>query len=112
MLDPSSKTLSAGGRAEIYAGRTRSKLETAGTRFRISNNRARQHTRTRANRCTRADARVPVYVALGDKEKVLDALEKSYQDQLKIDQRYDSLHNEPRFQAILKKVELRDVDRN
>jgi hypothetical protein len=42
----------------------------------------------------------------------LDGLEKSYQDQdgvcwqLKIDQRYDSLRNEPRFQAILKNVGL------
>jgi hypothetical protein len=53
-----------------------------------------------------------VYLGLGDKEKALDGLEKSYQDQdgvcwqLKIDQRYDSLRNEPRFQAILKNVGL------
>jgi TolB-like protein/Flp pilus assembly protein TadD len=58
------------------------------------------------------NARLAVYLGLGDKEKALDGLEKSYQDQdgvcwqLKIDQRYDSLRNEPRFQAILKNVGL------
>jgi TolB-like protein/Tfp pilus assembly protein PilF len=57
-------------------------------------------------------ARLPVYLGLGDKEKTLDSLEKCYQDQdgacwwLKIDQRYDSVRNEPRFQALLKKVGL------
>ena len=57
-------------------------------------------------------ARVPVYLGLQDKEKILDWLEKCYDDQdavcwtLKIDQRYDGLRNEPRFQAILKKVGL------
>jgi hypothetical protein len=55
---------------------------------------------------------LPVYLGLGDKEKTLDSLEKCYQDQdgacwwLKIDQRYDSVRNEPRFQALLKKVGL------
>jgi serine/threonine-protein kinase len=58
------------------------------------------------------NARVPVYLGLGDKEKALEGLEKSYQDQdgvcgqLKIDQLYDGVRNEPRFQAILKKVNL------
>jgi adenylate cyclase len=58
------------------------------------------------------NARVPVYLGLGDKEKALEGLEKSYGDedgvcwQLKIDQLYDSVRNEPRFQAILKKVNL------
>jgi adenylate cyclase len=58
------------------------------------------------------NARVPIYLGLGDKEKALDGLERSYQDQdgvcwqLKIDQLYDGLRNEPRFQAILKKVGL------
>ena len=57
-------------------------------------------------------ARVPVYLGLQDKEKILDWLEKCYDDQdgacwwLKIDQRYDGVRNEPRFQAILKKVGL------
>ena len=58
------------------------------------------------------NACVPVYLGLGDKEKALDGLERSYQDQdgvcwqLKIDQRYDGLRNEPRFQALVKKVGL------
>jgi adenylate cyclase len=56
------------------------------------------------------NARVPVYLGLGDKEKVLDWLEKSYEEQdgvcwqLKIDQRYDSVRNDSRFQALYKKI--------
>jgi len=58
------------------------------------------------------NARVPIYLGLGDKEKALDGLEKSYEDQdgvcwqLKIDPLYDGIRNDPRFQAILKKVGL------
>jgi TolB-like protein/Flp pilus assembly protein TadD len=58
------------------------------------------------------NARVPVYLGLGDKEKALEGLEKSYQDQdavcgqLRNDQLYDGVRNEPRFQAILKKANL------
>ena len=57
-------------------------------------------------------ARVPVYLGLQDKEKILNWLEKCYDDQdgacwwLKIDQRYGSLRNDPRFQAIVRKVGL------
>ncbi|PYK39798.1 MAG: hypothetical protein DME49_02800 [Verrucomicrobia bacterium] len=53
-----------------------------------------------------------IYLGLGDKGKVLDWLEKSYEQQdsacwyLKIDQIYDNVRNEPRFQALLKKVGL------
>jgi serine/threonine-protein kinase len=53
-----------------------------------------------------------IYLGLGEKEKALDWLDKSYQDQesacwyLKVDPIYDSLRNEPRFQALLKKVGL------
>lgn len=53
-----------------------------------------------------------VYLGLGEKEKALDWLEKCYRDQdgacwsLKIDQLYDGLRNEPRFQALVKKVGL------
>ena len=53
-----------------------------------------------------------IHLGLGEKEKALDWLEKSYQDQesacwyLKIDPIYDSVRNEPRFQAILKKIGL------
>jgi serine/threonine-protein kinase len=58
------------------------------------------------------NASVLVYLGLGDKEKALDWLEKCYQDQdgvcwqLKMDQLYDGLRNEPRFQALLKNVGL------
>jgi adenylate cyclase len=57
-------------------------------------------------------ARVPVYLGLGENEKALDWLEKCYQDQdsacwwIKVDQLYDCVRNEPRFQALLKKVGL------
>ena len=53
-----------------------------------------------------------IYLGLGEKEKCLDWLEKAYEQQdsacwyLKIDQIYDSVRNEPRFQAILKKIGL------
>jgi adenylate cyclase len=53
-----------------------------------------------------------IYLGLGQKEKCLDWLEKSYEQQdsacwyLKIDQIYDSVRNEPRFQALLKKLGL------
>src|SRR5438876_1162665 len=53
-----------------------------------------------------------IYLGLGQKEKCLDWLEKAYEQQdsacwyLKIDQIYDSVRNEPRFQAILKKAGL------
>src|SRR5947208_2527434 len=55
---------------------------------------------------------VTIYLGLGEKEKALDSLEKAYEEQdsacwyLKIDQIDDSVRNEPRFQAILKKVGL------
>ena len=53
-----------------------------------------------------------IYLGLGEKEIALDWLEKAYEQQdiacwyLKIDQIYDSVRNEPRFQALLKKVGL------
>jgi adenylate cyclase len=51
-----------------------------------------------------------IYLGLGQKEKCLDWLEKSYEQQdsacwyLKIDQIYDSVRDEPRFQALVQKV--------
>ena len=51
-----------------------------------------------------------VCLGLGDKEKALDWLEKSYEQQdsacwyIKIDQIYDSVRNESRFQALVEKV--------
>jgi serine/threonine-protein kinase len=53
-----------------------------------------------------------IHLGLGEKEKALDWLDKSYEDQesacwyLKVDPIYDSVRNEPRFQAILKKIGL------
>jgi hypothetical protein len=51
-----------------------------------------------------------IYLGLGEKEKALDWLEKSYQDQesacwyLTVDPIYDSVRKEPRFQALVQKV--------
>jgi len=51
-----------------------------------------------------------IYLGLGQKEKCLDWLEKSYEQQdsacwyLKIDQIYDSVRKEPRFQALVTKI--------
>jgi serine/threonine-protein kinase len=51
-----------------------------------------------------------IYLGLGEKEKALDWLEKSYHDQesacwyLKVDPIYDSVRDEPRFQALVQKV--------
>src|SRR5437868_3061684 len=51
-----------------------------------------------------------IYLGLGEKEKALDWLDKSYQDQesacwyLTVDPIYDNVRNEPRFQALVQKV--------
>src|SRR5262245_3955223 len=51
-----------------------------------------------------------IYVGLGEKQKTLDWLEKSYEDQesacwyLTVEPIYDSVRNEPRFQALVQKV--------
>jgi len=51
-----------------------------------------------------------IYLGLGEKEKALDWLEKAYENQesacwlLKVDPIYDSMRNEPRFQALVQKV--------
>jgi serine/threonine-protein kinase len=51
-----------------------------------------------------------IYLGLGEKEKCLDWLEKAYLDQesacwyLKVDPVYDSVRNEPRFQALVQRV--------
>src|SRR6266480_4301191 len=51
-----------------------------------------------------------IHLGLGEKEKALDWLDKSYQDQesacwyLTVDPIYDSLRNEPRFQSLIQKV--------
>ena len=53
---------------------------------------------------------VTIYLGLGEKEKALDWLEKAYEEQdsacwyLKIDQIYDGVRNEPRFQTLVQKV--------
>ncbi len=53
-----------------------------------------------------------IYLGLGEKEKALAWLDKCYENQesacwlLKVDPIYDSVRNEPRFQALLKKVGL------
>jgi tetratricopeptide (TPR) repeat protein len=54
-------------------------------------------------------ARASVYLGLGEKAKALDWIEKAFQDLDPLfwwnaDQLYDSIRNEPRFKAILKKL--------
>ena len=51
-----------------------------------------------------------IYLGFGDKTKALDWLEKAYQDLDPMlwwnqDQLYDSVRSEPRFQAIMQKVD-------
>jgi len=54
------------------------------------------------------------YAFLGDKEKALDNLEKAYESRVfllvfvKADPVFDSLRDEPRFQEILRKMNLAD----
>jgi len=54
--------------------------------------------------------RAAVYLGFGEKEKALDWLEKAYEDRDPIfwwidgDQLYDSVRNEPRFQALVQKI--------
>jgi adenylate cyclase len=56
-------------------------------------------------------ARASVYLGLGEKGKALDWLEKALEDEdpmlwwYKSDQLYDTVRNEPRFQAIAKRAE-------
>jgi hypothetical protein len=51
-----------------------------------------------------------IYLGLGEKEKALDWLDKSYQDQesacwyLTVDPIYDGVRKEPRFQMLLQKI--------
>ncbi len=54
--------------------------------------------------------RAAIYLGLGDKTKALDWLEKAYEDLDPMlwwnqDQLYDSVRNEPRFQAMMQKVD-------
>ena len=55
-------------------------------------------------------SRASVYLGLGEKAKALDWIEKAYEDRDPLlwwnaDRLYDSVRNEPRFQALMQKVE-------
>jgi adenylate cyclase len=56
--------------------------------------------------------RASVYLGLGENDKALDWLEKGYQDRdpslwwISGDQLYDSVRNEPRFKALLQKIDM------
>jgi adenylate cyclase len=55
-------------------------------------------------------SRASVYLGLGDKARALDWIEKAYDDRDPLlwwnaDQLYDSVRNEPRFQAVMRKVD-------
>lgn len=55
-----------------------------------------------------------VYAGLGDKDKAFDWLEKEIADRslsislLRVEQRFDSLRADPRFQDLLKRTGLAD----
>jgi hypothetical protein len=54
-------------------------------------------------------AQASVYLGLGEKAKALDWIEKAYEDRDPLfwwnaDQLYDSVRNEPRFQALMQKI--------
>ena len=59
-----------------------------------------------------SDIVASVYVALGDKEKAFEYLEKGYQERagwmvwLKVDPIWDPIRSDPRFEALLKKMKL------
>ena len=84
----------------------------------VSGNRAQAEqviarlTQLSAKSYVPASALQKAYLGLGDNRKALDWLEKSCENQepicwwLKVDPIYDPLRNEPRFQAIVKKVGL------
>ena len=53
-----------------------------------------------------------IYVGLGDESQAFAQLEKAYQEHsgwlvyLKVDPRLDSLHSDPRFQDLLRRIGL------
>jgi len=53
-----------------------------------------------------------VYAALGDKEQAFQWREKSFQDhapeiaEIKVDPAFDSLHTDPRFSDLVKRIGL------
>jgi tetratricopeptide (TPR) repeat protein len=51
------------------------------------------------------------YARLGEKEKALDILEKNFDHKLKYEPLYDSLHNDLRFKALLKRAGLEERSR-
>jgi serine/threonine-protein kinase len=63
-------------------------------------------------RLVSAGCRVLLYVGIGEKQKALDWLERAAEDQdwfcwqMRIDPALDSLRDEPRFKALVKKVGL------
>jgi serine/threonine protein kinase/tetratricopeptide (TPR) repeat protein len=57
--------------------------------------------------------RAQIYVALGDKDKAFECLEKSYEDrsiaslaEIKVDPQFDPLRSDPRFQDLLRRMGL------
>jgi adenylate cyclase len=87
-----------------------------GYAYAISGDRAkaeqmlRELEETAKRQYVNSTALADIHLGLGEKEKALDWLDKSYQDQesacwyLTVDPIYDSVRNEPRFQALVQKV--------
>jgi hypothetical protein len=62
-------------------------------------------------------SRASAYLGLGEKAKALDWIEKAYDDRDPLlwwnaDRLYDSVRNEPRFQALMRKIEALNNGRN
>ena len=57
---------------------------------------------------------VPAYLAVGDKDRAFECLEKGYAEHanpmagLKLDPMYDPLRSDPRFQDLLRRVRLKN----
>src|SRR5438876_6888531 len=87
-----------------------------GYAYAISENRAKAEQILReleemaTHQYVNSSAFAAIYLGLGEREKALDWLDKSYQDQesacwyLTVDPIYDSVRNELRFQALVQKV--------
>lgn len=90
-----------------------------GYAYAVSGNRGKAESvihelnaQARKGKFVSAGAMASIYLGLGDKQEALEWLAKAYEEQdvacwyLNVDPLYDSLRNEPRFQALLHKVGL------
>jgi hypothetical protein len=60
-------------------------------------------------------ALAPLYLAMGDKERALSALESAYEAQspmmhVAVDSRFQPLHGDPRFERVVSRLHLSTGD--